>query len=910
MQTLRVTIGPRLVLGLLLTVTIVLACAWALRERISDGNTRTQNREDGSSPDRLEVALADQYAHLERWRATDDKPQIAWTLKEIGNLHSQLGANDTALECYAEALTIAQDARIPLLEGLLQNNIGTIHSDRGDLDAALQQYGQALSIANDQNDSRLRLLALNNSGVVFAKRGQYEHALGFYRAVVTQTDNDDANRDVKAAALINIGQAQANQWLYADALDNLERALDLSRALDDQALVNSALTNIGQVKSQLADDRGALQSYQDALAIAGDIHSPNGQMNALENIGRVLTMQSDIEAALQYYEEALKIAQTQQLRLDEGWIRAQIGDAHLLRDDMAAAQVAYEAAQELARETDNLPLFTRASLHLGDVAARRNEDNEAIALYREALSGAHDLGTGQLERLALHGIGAVLERAGDEVSALAAYRAAINIHEDLRSRPKLLDLRAGEDSDAFTTYAAAIGILVRQGAIADAFELSEHARARAFLDQLTVRVPDPQYPNALQLATEERSLRDELGAIEDEIRSAALAKRTEAANVARQRLEEKRQEHAALLRRIKLTDSSYADLISVQPLSLADIYAQLPPDITLLSYYVTPKATYAFIITQGTLRAESLQIDEDTLRQLVNGARLTPSRPSDPASLTLDILSQLLLTPVQEQIPTTTLAIVPHGPLHYLSFAALPTNTITGRLLIDDHALFVLPSASALSQIHSPRPIAPSQRSLVVAQGYVPGTPTLTDADREADGIADLYAVQPLKGPDARESAVLALSGQADLIHIAAHADLDLRTPMHSRILLSPGDGQDGALEVHELYNLDLRNTRLVVLSACETQLGALSRGDELVGLSRAFLHAGTESVVASLWDVDDAATADLMINFHVQLQTGVGRAEALRRAQLQARKTRPNPWYWAAFELSGNPGPIFPVTQ
>jgi CHAT domain-containing protein len=113
-------------------------------------------------------------------------------------------------------------------------------------------------------------------------------------------------------------------------------------------------------------------------------------------------------------------------------------------------------------------------------------------------------------------------------------------------------------------------------------------------------------------------------------------------------------------------------------------------------------------------------------------------------------------------------------------------------------------------------------------------------------------------------------------------------------------------LEVHEVYGLDLAAaTGLAVLSACQTQISALSARIEVVGLNRAFLYAGTPSVMASLWSVDDEATALFMERFYTHLRAGMGKAEALRQAQIEVRAEFPHPYYWAAFVLTGDPGEV-----
>jgi CHAT domain-containing protein len=121
--------------------------------------------------------------------------------------------------------------------------------------------------------------------------------------------------------------------------------------------------------------------------------------------------------------------------------------------------------------------------------------------------------------------------------------------------------------------------------------------------------------------------------------------------------------------------------------------------------------------------------------------------------------------------------------------------------------------------------------------------------------------------------------------------------------LLAPDETHDGSLTVQDVYGLDLARADLVVLSACETQLGAQSRGDELVGLTRAFVYAGAPTVIASLWSVNDQATAVLMAAFYRHLREGRSKAQALQAAQSETRALYPHPYYWAAFVLTGDPG-------
>ena len=180
----------------------------------------------------------------------------------------------------------------------------------------------------------------------------------------------------------------------------------------------------------------------------------------------------------------------------------------------------------------------------------------------------------------------------------------------------------------------------------------------------------------------------------------------------------------------------------------------------------------------------------------------------------------------------------------------------------------------------------------------------LNSARDEVRTIARLFNTQPLVGKAATENAVWSKATQSGMLHLAAHGEYNTFNPLFSSIQLVGDNQHDGSLQVHEIYELDLSSkTNLVVLSACQTKIGELSRGDEVVGMNRAFLYAGTPTVMSSLWNVDDAATGLLMKEFYSNLQSGMGKAEALQQAQKAVRQDYPHPYFWAAFSLTGDVG-------
>jgi CHAT domain-containing protein len=211
----------------------------------------------------------------------------------------------------------------------------------------------------------------------------------------------------------------------------------------------------------------------------------------------------------------------------------------------------------------------------------------------------------------------------------------------------------------------------------------------------------------------------------------------------------------------------------------------------------------------------------------------------------------------------------------------------------------VLPSASVLTYLSPRTQKAPG--TLLALGNPDLGDPALAlpGAEREVRAVEKLIAgTAALFGEAATESALVSMGPNYAAIHIASHGLFDPINPLASRLLLAPDADADGNLTLLELYDLRL-NADLITLSACETGLADVAAGDELVGLTRGFLYAGARTIIASWWQVDDAATALMMQTFY-KLQPELGPRAALARAQAVVREQYPHPYYWSAFQVVG----------
>ena len=326
----------------------------------------------------------------------------------------------------------------------------------------------------------------------------------------------------------------------------------------------------------------------------------------------------------------------------------------------------------------------------------------------------------------------------------------------------------------------------------------------------------------------------------------------------------------------------------------------MPAGVSLLEYLVTPTETIAWVVDAQRVEVFRVRIARRDLvaqirafRQAIGG-RAPLAEVQDKARGLYD----RLLAPARPHMRGDRLLIVPHDVLHYLPFTAL--RSPEGRWLIEDYTTATLPSASVLKYLQG-KGAAAGAPTLAVGNPDVGAALALRYAEREARLVGARYpGATVLVLEQATEAKAKAVSGAAGLLHFATHGELREQDPLSSALLLVPEGQDDGRLEVREIFGLDL-NARLVVLSACETGLGQLSKGDELVGLQRAFLYAGTPAVVTTLWKVDDRASFRLMEHFYANLDAS-GPAAALRQAQRATMAEFPHPFAWAAFGLTGVP--------
>lgn len=511
---------------------------------------------------------------------------------------------------------------------------------------------------------------------------------------------------------------------------------------------------------------------------------------------------------------------------------------------------------------------------------------EAKEGYDRLLSKPETKSNGEIYWAILFDRGRISQTEGNIKQAIDFYKQSIDVIESQRSTINTEASKIGFVGDKQAVYGRLIALLVEQGQAGEAFDYVERSKSRALVDMLASKkdfaapVGDPE---KVKLVLTQLDAAD-LGTRVQDVGTKSDTQPTGTRNlqVAREALQSAAPE--------------LSSLVTVTSVPSAKLSSLIGADETLIEYYYNGDNLIAFVLSSTGLSVTKL--NGSGLDSQVQALRTAIEQPGIEAWQTLSrALYEKLWKPLETSIPTKNVIIVAHGSLHYLPFSVLQAED--GGLLIDRASLRFLPSASVLKFLH-PLPAKKDSQLLVL------GNPDLGDAkldlkfaESEARLIAGMSKTSRLLVRlDASETNLKKTAGIFSRLHFATHGKFQADDPLSSGLYLAKDAKNDGILTVGELYSMNL-DADLVTLSACETGLGKVANGDDVVGLTRGFLYAGSRSIVASLWSVDDQATATLMKAFYENL-SNQNKQEALRLAQLKTRKTFPHPFYWAAFQLTG----------
>jgi CHAT domain-containing protein/tetratricopeptide (TPR) repeat protein len=840
-----------------------------------------------------------------------------------------------------------------------QNNLGLIAQEQGDVGEATRAFEEALTI--NRRDGRQSVIALNLSNLarLASSTSDYARSDSLYKeALVLQRAAGD--RAETAFVLQDLGRLQMRRGDYTQALTTLGEALRIHEASGATGDAIAVRSDLAALKSAAGDPEGALTILREGQREANAVKAPaelraklalasgdlaiqfgtfaeanasyllaeqlfetarneGGRAQAQQGRALLLHLRDDDEGSLALLEKATRSQTSVGDRRSAAVTQLLMAEVQSARGDTALAKQAASSARQTMHALGDVVGEAAALDAMGDLELRRGSNRTAEQLYRHGIAALGNRPATDV-RWRLHsGLAEALRGRSAIDAAAKEFRSAIAIAEQTAAGLRLEERRSGFLADKWSVYTQLAMLEQSRGRPAEAFAVSERMRARQMLDLLARgRTAAPQVASR-----EEQDLRRRIAELTRELevrgpyqsgtREPALSSLS--ADAIRGELDTAHKAYARLLLDLRENAPDYARLVSAQTLTWRSVASRLKGDEALLEYLLGDSTSTVFVVTHDTVAAIDLHVSHQVIADLVEFARASMERPDISTSkelwrVPLRRLYLHLIQPVEQRgylSGKRTLVIAPHAELHFLPFGALIAPGRTDHFLIERLQLAYTPSASAWVQLGERRVPASSRNVLAMA----PHVDRLPASRQEVLAISRIYgkAATVRIGAQASKRALRADLPRAGTLHLATFGVLNKHNPLFSFVELAPSGQDDGRLEVNDVFGLGLSG-QLVVLSACQTALasGAIADvppGDDWVGLVEAFLQAGASNVLASLWPVDDRATATLMEEFHKRLAAGRPAVAALADAQRtllrDARTARP--FYWAGFVINGGGG-------
>ena len=853
--------------------------------------------------------------------------------RKLAYLSMARGKYDSALFFLNRAFAIDQkipDNDVALIEDL--HSLALLNAYNGDYREALRHLELVekdfnLNLTKDINKKAYADLLLSRARINYTL-GDYSETSEYLQRCLSMYERLTGAETEKAEVLYLMGRVAADRGLFDESAKLLTESVEVSKLQE----INFArqLHALGDLDFFTGNLEQGIQKHLNGLHNAEESNILPLIIQSYLKVGDAYDFIGDDKSSGAYYRKALDLQKAQSLNLKgfEGSFELRLGSADKAREHFQRAGQqagAAEAAVDLGEMLIAAGRFDSAIWQLTEAERIYAEHNNQVGLANTNLALAEaSLGIGNLSDAEKHLIRSASSPAIRHNSwkywfiksktykqrqlidsAEYALTLAIEVIENLRSGFTIQELKSAFHGDKNEVYEELISLLIASGEEAKverAFNLNERARSRSFLDMVGSKVITAKRPEDAQMLQAEQALRLKISKLSREINS---GENTSLSQDLIAELSRSVRRYDSLKMLLAPISPAYSSMLNVAPLPLIEISSGLEKNELVVEYWVGRYQSYAWLISKEGSEFYPLPIGEAEVGELIKAYRNSVKFQVPSAGRFSKLLYGKLISPFEDQLSRyTQIIFVPHRAQNFLPFQALMDED--ERYLVSKYAISYAPSASVLYYCRN-REVKKEQNLLLMALAEleIDGYSSLPGSKREAAELRKIFMKAEVS--TAEQSTETTFKDQCkafNFIHLATHGVLNERNPMSSFLLLNGGEKDDGKLTVSEILELEM-NSRLITLSACETALGELNRGNELVGLSRAFIYSGASSVIVSLWKVDDATTSGLMVEFYRQLSTGktisASLAEAQRLLLSQAgTEAAQNPYFWAPFIVIG----------
>ena len=821
---------------------------------------------------------------------------------------SMLGRYEEAIECGLRAREVFLAYNDVRAAGKIEHNIGNLYFRRDryhDADVFQSAARERFAALND----RAQLATVNNClANTHALLHRFKSAEDLFDEALKQAEA--AGQPVTRAGIEgNIGLFALLQGRYDRALDYLERSRQhyTSLGLTIQAVL--AEQEIGDTYLELNLASEALAIYQRVIPIFAEHGMRAEEARARAYGGRALTLSGQTKEALRWLDQAQRLYAAEKNPV--GAALVELTHAQLLYREGK-----FEGAKMLAGKAEP-PLFMSGSWQRlllarwlrGEADRALGNLSSARTILLQTLQESEAHRQPQISERCYSSLGALAVAEGDLTTAECSFKKAIALTEELRAPLPGEEFRTAFFSNRMSPYhgLAKLCLMDDDARTVEALGFVERAKSRALVDALAGRITlstEARDDFETHLHGQSAKLREELNYLYNQMHRSVRgeAQVSDDNSTLQSELLERERKLLEITRQLQHRGAS-TDWAGPESdsLSIAQLQAALGADRALVEYATIGDELVAFVVTDERvevvkgLATESEIVTEidrcrfqiDTLRYGSTQVRNHLPILAERTRKHLRSLYDRLFRVIESKIGERNLVVVPHGALHYLPFQALHDGE---RYLIERREVSYTPSAVVLQQcLERPKHQFRSALLFGVPDEQIPGV------DDEIRAVEPLFPrVKQFLNKAATTETLRRNASDVDVLHLACHAQFRSDNPLFSSLTLA-----DGRFTTRDAYGLKL-NCGLVTLSGCETGMNEVAPGDELMGLARGFLSAGSPIVMMSLWTIDDEATAELMVAFYSELARTHSPATALRKAQMKLLHQRPHPFFWSPFVLVG----------
>ncbi|PZV10899.1 MAG: hypothetical protein DCF20_20635 [Pseudanabaena sp.] len=790
---------------------------------------------------------------------------------QISQFRESLQSAEQALHIYQEINDYPSQANTQLL-------IGNIYLIFGQFDNAINTFGKSLEIAKQLGIPLLEVKLLNNLGAAYFALGQYQKAIDNHqRGLAIARDLNDRQGESLILGLLGNDYVALGQ--YQKALDFYQQYLEATKSIRDRQGEAYALGNIGNTYAYLGQYQKAIDWLHQSLTLIRAIADRRGEGKALENLGNAYTYLNKYQQAIEVYQQALVIYKQIGDRNGEATALGNLGNAFNAigqhQKSIDYLQQTLEIMQTIKdRQGEGATLG-----NLGNAYYALKQYEKALDLYQQHLVVVRQIGERKGEAQANAEIAATLANLNQSSLAIAFYKSSISITEAIRKDIRGLgkEERQSYLQTVADRYRSLADLLLNQGRVIEAIQVLDLLKIQELEDYLKNIKGNDRTAQGIRMLESEKTIIAQLSGI------------------SRVQMPELNRQLANQIQQLPKSELN----------KVPDYLKQIPQGTVLFYPLILSDRLELILFSANAIPiSRPVRISQEKLERLITDFRsgLLDAGSEDVKEPATELYN-LLIKPIETELTQAkaeTILYAPDGRLRYIPLAAMYDGKqwLIEKYRISNLIAYILSDFSPRSK-SQPSILAGAFGGKVGERKF--GQIALPATITEVKSIADLFKNSvTLTEEDFSRQAIESKFKNHNILHLATHAEFNIGAPENSFIIFGNGD----KIRLNEIINWQIPNLDLIVLSACQTGVGKLGDGVEILGFGYQVQKAGAKNAIASLWKVDDVGTSLLITAFYSELQkSDITVVEALRKSQVSLIKSQKynHPFFWSAFFAIGN---------